>query len=308
MNNPRPQSSTRVGAHTNLAQETRSILRTYHVHPREQLGQNFLIDSEALESVVRAADLSPGQQVLEVGPGIGTLTRALAETNAQVVALELDEAMARIAAARTAEYPNVQVREGNVLHTNLGEILDVRSDFSVVANIPYYITAPILRLFLEGAHRPKTLVLMVQREVGERLAAAPGKMSALSVFSQLYANVEIIRHVPATSFMPAPEVASTIIRLTVHEELPVPEGELPYFFTIVRAGFGSKRKMIHNALDRALPNSGVVIDEALAQVGVERTRRAETLSIAEWRALSLALRRDIEHLPKSMRTSIDSVT
>jgi 16S rRNA (adenine1518-N6/adenine1519-N6)-dimethyltransferase len=271
------------------------------VAPREQLGQNFLVDSEALDTVVRAASLEAGQQVLEVGPGLGTLTLALAATGASVIALELDPGLARIAAARTAGLVNVRIHEGNVLHTDLTSLLDPSAPLAVVANIPYYITAPILRLFLEGPLRPRTLVLMVQREVGERLAARPGKMSALSVFSQVYATVEIVRQVPPTSFLPPPEVASSIVRLQVHETPPVPNPELPYLFKVVKAGFGAKRKMLHNALDRGLPNSGAFIDHALEQAGIERTRRAETLSIGDWRALALAMREDPDHLPKSAR-------
>jgi 16S rRNA (adenine1518-N6/adenine1519-N6)-dimethyltransferase len=307
VNNPgsspsRPTGSLRGSlGWRNLAQETRTILRTNHVRPREQLGQNFLIDYDALQSVVAAAGLLPGMQVLEIGPGIGTLTLALAETDADVVALELDATMARISAARTVDHANVRIREGNVLHADLADILDVSRDFKVVANIPYYITAPILRLFLEGPYRPSTLVLMVQREVGERLAAKPGKMSALSVFAQVYARVEVMRQVPATSFLPPPDVASAILRLRVHENPPVPVDELSYLFTVVKAGFGAKRKMIHNSLDRGLPNPGTVIDDALLAAGIERTRRAETLSLPEWRTLAKALRRDVDNLPKSAR-------
>jgi 16S rRNA (adenine1518-N6/adenine1519-N6)-dimethyltransferase len=273
----------------------------YRVRPREQLGQNFLIDSDALNSVVSAAALQTGTQVLEIGPGIGTLTLALAETGADVVALELDTTMARISSERTSGFSNVRVVQGNVLHANLADVLDVTRDFKVVANIPYYITAPILRLFLEGRHRPSAMVLMVQREVGERLAAKPGKMSALSVFAQAYAQVDIVRQVPATSFLPPPEVASAILRLRVHDNPPIPVDELPYLFSVVKAGFGSKRKMIHNSLDRGLPNPGTVIDEALLGAGIERTRRAETLSLVEWRSLARALRQDIVNLPKSVR-------
>ncbi len=295
MSGPQPLRALRTPS---LAEETRAILRAYHVHPKQQLGQNFLIDREALESIVSAAGLKPGMQVLEIGPGIGTLTLALAGTGATVHALELDASMARISVERTALLSNVTIHQGNVLHTDLSEILDTRRSFTVVANIPYYITAPILRLFLEGRHRPASLLLMVQREVGERLAATPGQMSALSVFAQVLARVEIIRRVPATSFLPAPEVDSALIRLRRHEILPVPQEEQPYLFRVVKAGFSAKRKMIHNALDNALPNTSVVIDGALASVGIERTRRAETLSIAEWRALSTALRADAQHLPR----------
>lgn len=283
----------------NLADETRSILRTYHARPKDQLGQNFLIDREALDSIVRAARLRPGDQVLEIGPGIGTLTLALAATGAQVEALELDADMARIVAERTAGLANVRVHEGNVLHTDLAEVLDVRRPFAVVANIPYYITAPILRLFLEGLYRPIEVLLMVQKEVAQRLAATPGKMSALAVFTQVQAKVEIVRIVPASSFMPSPAVDSALVRLTLHDVPPVPAEEQGYLFRVVKAGFGSKRKMLHNALDRGLPNRGAVIDVALATTGIDRNRRAEALSIAEWRSLALALRADPEHQPRS---------
>ena len=282
-----------------LADETRSILRTYHAHPKDQLGQNFLIDREALESIVRAARLQPGDQVLEIGPGVGTLTLALAATGAQVEALELDASMARIVAARTADLANVRVHEGNVLHTDLAEVIDVRRPFDVVANIPYYITAPILRLFLEGRCRPGELLLMVQKEVAQRLTATPGKMSALSIFTQVQANVEIVRTVPASSFLPPPAVDSAVVRLTLHGTPPVPVEEQEYLFRVVKAGFGSKRKMLHNALDRGLPNRGEVIDAALAAAGIDPNRRAEALSIPEWRALALALRADPEHQPRS---------
>jgi 16S rRNA (adenine1518-N6/adenine1519-N6)-dimethyltransferase len=271
------------------------------VHAKEQLGQNFLIDREALTSIVRAAAPMPGEQVLEIGPGIGTLTLALAETGAIVHAVELDKTMARITASRCAGLSTVTVHEGNILHSDLAAILDVRRPFTVVANIPYYITAPILRMFLEGPHRPDSLVLMVQREVGERLAAVPGHMSALSVITQIHAAVEIVRAVPASSFLPPPEVQSVVLRLRLHDVPPVPVEEQPYLFRVVKAGFGSKRKMIHNALDQGLPNRGSVIDDALASAGVERNRRAETLSIAEWRALARALHGDVEHRPRRPR-------
>ncbi len=284
-----------------LAEETRAILRAYRVRPKDQLGQNFLIDREALDSIVAAADLRRGDQVLEVGPGIGTLTIALAETGAQVHALELDTEMAHISAERTAGHGNVRVHEGNVLHHDLAEVLDVRLPFMVVANIPYYITAPILRLFLEGSYQPTSLILMVQNEVADRLTARPGDMSALAVYTQILARVEIVRRVPASSFLPAPEVDSAVLRLTVHETPPVPRVDHLFMFRVVKAGFSAKRKMIHNSLNHALPNSAEVIEAALASAGIDRSRRAESLSIAEWHALSMALRADHEHTPKDQR-------
>jgi 16S rRNA (adenine1518-N6/adenine1519-N6)-dimethyltransferase len=291
-----------------LAAETKAILRAHRLRPREQLGQNFLIDEEALASVVRAADLHPGDQVLEVGPGIGTLTLALAETGARVRALELDEALAAICRDRVAGLDTVQVHVGNVLHADLGHILDIKTPFSVVANIPYYITGPIVRLFLEGEYQPLLLVMMVQWEVALRLAAPAGEMSALSVFTQVHAAVDIVRRVPATSFLPPPAVDSAIVRLRRRSTPIVPPVEQAYFFRIVRAGFSARRKMLHNALDGALPNAGATIDQALHTTGIARTRRAETLSIEEWLALSRALREDIEHLPRAERARRDDLS
>lgn len=302
---PRPAGFVSAGPARagSLAEETRAVLRAFHVHPKEQLGQHFLIDREALDSIVHTAPLSPGRQVLEIGPGIGTLTLALAATGAQVEAVELDAAMARIASGRTAAMANVRVREGNILHTDLGDVLDLRRPYTVVANIPYYITGPILRLFLEAPRPPESLVLMVQREVGERLAATPGKMSLLAVFAQIYSQITVVRTVPATSFLPPPAVDSAVLRLDRLPAPSVPPDQLPFFFRVVRAGFSSKRKMIHNALDHALPNSGAVIDAALAGAGIDRGRRAETLSIAEWRALTDALRADPQHSPRPSHPS-----
>lgn len=300
---PRHAGGTGPARGAGLAQETRAILRTYHLHPKEQLGQHFLIDSEALDSIVRTAAPSPGDQVLEIGPGIGTLTLALAATGATIESIELDAAMARISAARTAEWPNVRIHLGNVLHSDIAAIVDSERPYSVVANIPYYITAPILRLFLEHRARPRSMVLMVQREVGERLAAGPGRLSALAVFAQVHAQIDVVRIVPAASFLPPPAVDSAVLRLRVLPEPLIPVDEQPYFFRVVRAGFSSKRKMIHNSLDRALPNRGAVIDQALADAGIDRNRRAETLSIREWHALARALARDVEHQPRSLPPS-----
>ncbi|MGH2345672.1 MAG: 16S rRNA (adenine(1518)-N(6)/adenine(1519)-N(6))-dimethyltransferase RsmA [Chloroflexota bacterium] len=276
-------------------------MRTYGVRAKDQLGQNFLIDREALDSIVQAADIERDDQVLEVGPGIGTLTLAMAETGAGIVAIELDRDMARITAERTATYHKVRVHEGNVLHADLSEVLDGSRPFKVVANIPYYITAPILRVFLEGPHRPSALILMVQKEVGERLAAGPGALSAIALFAQVQAHVDILRQVPATSFVPQPKVDSAVVRLRLRETPLVPRADQQFLYKIVKAGFSAKRKMVHNALNHALPNSGETIDAALRSVGIDRTRRAETLSIAEWQALTRVLRTDHQHTPKDQR-------
>lgn len=269
-----------------LAAETRTILRAHGLHPRKALGQNFLIDREALDSVVRAAKLRAGDLVLEVGPGVGTLTSALAEQGADVVAVELDEGLAEALAARMALVPHVRVARGNILHMDLETVLPAGRPYKVVANIPYYITAPIVRLFLEGPQPPEMMVLMVQKEVAQRLAAKPGDLSVLGVSAQFYARVEVVRVVPASSFLPPPQVDSAIVRLTPYATPPVPVADPQRFFALVKAGFGEKRKQLHNALTHGLAHIPAHdLDAALAEAGIDRTRRAEALSLDEWAAL-----------------------
>jgi 16S rRNA (adenine1518-N6/adenine1519-N6)-dimethyltransferase len=273
-----------------LSVETRSILRAHGLHPKKALGQHFLIDREALQSVVRAAEVRSGDVVLEIGPGVGTLTTELADHGAEVVAVELDERLAAVLAERTAHGRPVRVVHGNALHLDLAPLLPAGEPFKLVANIPYYITAPILRHFLEGPQRPALIVLMVQKEVAERLAAQPGDMSLLGVMAQFYARVEIVRVVPASSFLPAPEVDSAIVRLRRHEMPPVMVDDIDRFFKVVKAGFGEKRKQLHNALVRGLAHiPATQIDMALEQAGIDRTRRAETLRLEEWGQLYQAI-------------------
>lgn len=269
-----------------LAVETRDILRAHGLHPRKALGQNFLVDREALDSVVRAAELCPHELVLEIGPGVGTLTNALAERGADIVAVELDEGLAVALSDRMAPRRNVKVVPGNALHLDLTPWLPVERPYKVVANIPYYITAQIVRHFLANTRRPALMVLMVQKEVAERLAAKPGRLSLLGVSAQFYAHVEIVRTVPASSFLPPPQVDSAIVRLTPHTTPPVQVDDEERFFRVVKAGFGEKRKQLHNALVRGLAHIPAhQIDAALAGAGIDRTRRAETLSLDEWGAL-----------------------
>ena len=271
---------------SSLAAETRTILRAHGLHPRKALGQNFLIDREALDSVVRAARLSPGDLVLEVGPGVGTLTAALAQHDVDVVAVELDEGLAVALRAQTAALPRVRVVAGNILRMDLNEIIPTIEPYKVVANIPYYITAPIVRHFLEGAHRPTVMVLMVQKEVAQRLTAGPGDLSLLGVSAQFYARVETVRVVPASSFLPPPQVDSAIVRLTPYTTPPLPVGDPARFFALVKAGFGEKRKQLHNALTHGLAHIPARdLDAALDAAGIDRTRRAETVSLDEWAAL-----------------------
>jgi len=289
---PDARRSTRTLTQGALLEPARAILRRYGLHPRKALGQNFLVDEAVLDAVVAAAELAPDALAVEVGPGLGFLTERLAAVAGRVLAIELDEALGRVVEDRFGTLGKVTVRHANVLHTDLGADIGPEQPFTVVANIPYYITAPILRLFLEGPRRPEAIVLMVQREVAERLAAKPGKMSLLSLSAQTYATPEIVRLVPATAFYPPPEVQSAIIRLRRRSQ-PAFSAELnPLVFTAARAAFHDRRKQIHNSLTIGLTYLGPDrIDTALSEAGVERTRRAETLAVEEWGSLARALQR-----------------
>jgi 16S rRNA (adenine1518-N6/adenine1519-N6)-dimethyltransferase len=317
-----------------LLEETRALLRQYRLHPRKALGQHFLVDADVLAAVVEAAGLLPTDTVLEVGPGIGLLTDRLARSVRHVVAIELDDDLARIVADRFGTLGNVTVRHANVLHADLSADLAAGEPFKVVANIPYYITAPILRLFLEGRTEaregpthsqsgptyplwgfspagesgefstprheaekegtalstlPAAMVLMVQREVAERIAARPGKMSLLSLSAQLFAEPEIVRLVPATAFYPPPEVQSAIVRLRRRPHPAVDPHLVPIVFRVARAAFHDRRKQLHNALAIGIAHLGPErIDGALLAAGIDRRRRAETLSVEEWGRLAEA--------------------
>ncbi len=283
-----------------LAAETRSILQAHGLHPRKALGQNFLADRAVLEDIVRAAGVGPGETVVEVGPGVGTLTGALLESGADVTAVELDERLAAVVRSRFSENVRLRIVEANILHVDMATILPASKRYYLVANIPYYITAPIIRLFLEEETPPEVMVLMVQREVAERLAATPGRLSILGVMAQYYAQVDIVQIVPASAFVPPPDVDSAVVRLRPYRTTLLPRDDAERFFALVKAGFGEKRKQIHNALVRGLAHiPAAEIDAALREVHIERTRRAETVSLEEWGALFGALEPRLPAKPKN---------
>ncbi len=280
----------------------RQILDRYGIAPKQSLGQNFLYDEGLLERITAAAELSPDDAVLEVGPGLGALTRQLAQAAGRVVAVELDDRLLPVLGYELAPFANVQIVHGDILSFDPAAWFD--APFVVVANVPYYITGAILRRLLEGDPRPRRLVLTVQREVAERLAAAPPKMSLLAVSVQYYGRVKLVGPVKAGAFWPRPGVDSAIIRIDVDEQhLPRGAGFLSgegagkqtsaveadeAFFRVIRAGFSQKRKQLKNNL-RGLGLSDEAIAAALEEAGVDGQRRAETLTVEEWEQLTQRL-------------------
>jgi 16S rRNA (adenine1518-N6/adenine1519-N6)-dimethyltransferase len=287
----RPLDAQRLGP-----QAVRRELGRAGIAARHALSQNFLADAEVLETILREADAGPRRRIVEVGPGLGILTEELLAVGATVTAVELDARLVAYLRERFRpalhEEPgssgSLRLIEADILDTDPADL--AAEPYEVVANLPYHITSPVLHLFLGSAVRPQRMVLMVQREVADRLAAPPGEMSYVSVFVQYHATVRVARAVPAAAFEPAPEVDSAIVVLETRPRRLSADDE-EWLWRVVQAGFRERRKMIHNVLPRQLP--GLLPDRlgaALAELGIDPTRRPQTLSVDEWIALAAELR------------------
>ncbi len=275
-----------------LEAQTRELLRRHGLRARKGLGQNFLIDADVLSQIAPTANVASGDSVIEVGPGLGALTRELLAAGANVAAVELDDDLARILREEITD-ERLSVINSSALKITPEAILaegGLKPPYKVVANIPYYITAPLLRNFLEAARPPRLMVLMVQLEVARLLAAAPGKMSLLSVSAQFYADVSLAFKVPAAAFMPPPKVDSAVVRLDLRAESRLPRAEDAAFFKLVKAGFSNPRKQIANSLSRGLAQSKDETGELLRAASIDPMRRAGTLSIDEWLTLYARLK------------------
>jgi 16S rRNA (adenine1518-N6/adenine1519-N6)-dimethyltransferase len=254
---------------------------------KKSLGQHFLVDREVLADIVDALEVVPGDRVLEIGPGHGVLTRALLDAGASITAVELDP---ELAGSLRETLPGVRVIEGDILSIQAASLFE-GEPYKVAGNIPYYISSPILRHVLEPSPKPSRVVLMLQKELAERVVAAPGDMSLLSVSVQVYGRASIVRTVPASAFSPRPKVESALVRIEVYEQPAVSMPDVDRFFAIVRAGFAERRKQVHNALQRNYKPAGAHtkltyppadILRALEACSIEPTRRAETLTLHEW--------------------------
>jgi 16S rRNA (adenine1518-N6/adenine1519-N6)-dimethyltransferase len=260
----------------------KQLLQKYRLEPKKSLGQNFLFDENVLARIVASASLSPLKPVLEIGPGLGSLTRLLAQTAASVTAVELDNRFIPILQTELAFFDNVRLIHGDILKQNIDDLFD--QPYKVVANVPYYITGAILRHLFSAKQKPTCLVMTVQKEVGERLTAVPPKMSLLAVSSQLYGHAEIISTIKAGAFWPRPDVDSAVIRLTLYPEPLIPFAEEKSFFRLVRAGFSQKRKQLKNNL-RQLGYNQDEVTAVLQAAGIDGRRRAQTLTVSEWIAI-----------------------
>lgn len=261
------------------------LLHRYALKPSKGLGQNFLVEPAALQRVVAAADIHPEDAVLEIGPGLGSLTRCLALAGRTVTAVELDRKLFPALEMVLALYPNVRLVQGDILALDPASLVD-SPDYLAVANIPYYITSAVIRHLLECRVRPRLLVLTVQREVAERICAGEGKLSLLALSVQVYGVPHITATIPAGSFYPAPNVESAVLRVDVASEPLIPTAQLETFFQLAKAGFSQKRKTLRNSLSGGLRISPAEAEKMLAAGGIDPQRRAETLNLVEWGRLT----------------------
>lgn len=261
------------------------LLRKYGLHPSKGLGQNYLHDRAALQEIVASARLTPSDAVLEIGPGLGSLTRYLALNARTVTAVELDKQLLPALGEVLAPFPNVRLIQGDILALSPAELME-HAPYLVVANIPYYITSAVIRHLLGSEPRPRRVVLTVQREVGERICALPGDLSLLALSVQVFGRPEITAHIPAEAFFPAPKVGSAVVRLEIFPQPLIPEPRLERFFQLAKAGFSQKRKTLRNALSGGLRIPAAQAAAMLHAAGIDPQRRAETLNLEEWGKLT----------------------
>ena len=273
----------------NLLQETKYIMDKYDVHPNKRLGQNFLFDENALNQI--AENVTKEDTIIEIGPGLGTLTAILAEKAKKVIAIELDPKMYNIIKERFIAYNNIEIINEDVLKVDISKLAPKAK---VVANLPYYITTPIIMGLFESHVPLESVTVMVQKEVADRMQAGPGTKDygALSLAVQYYSEAEIVANVPPNCFMPRPNVGSAVIRLTCHKDCPVKVTDEKWMFRIICASFNERRKTLQNGLgnDASLPVTKEQAKAAIESMGLSATIRGEALSLAQFAELANRLK------------------
>ncbi|MGD2157516.1 MAG: 16S rRNA (adenine(1518)-N(6)/adenine(1519)-N(6))-dimethyltransferase RsmA [Anaerolineales bacterium] len=261
------------------------LLRKFGLRPNKRLGQNFLVDETALKRVVDAANILKEDVILEVGAGVGNLTRLLARGANKVIAVEIDQNLLPPLRKVLSGFENVQIVYGDILALDLNRLI-TSSQYLVVANIPYYITSSLIQHLLEAENKPKRMVLTVQSEVGIRICAQPNDMSLLALSVQVYGEPHIVGRIPAEDFYPTPEVDSSIVHITLFPSPVIPSHHIERFFRLAKAGFSQKRKTLRNSISAGMGWQKSKTEKLLHTVGVDPKRRAETLHIEEWHAIT----------------------
>ena len=274
----------------------RQLLHEFGVRTNKSLGQNWLVDESALARIAAAAQLTPYDTVLEIGPGLGSLTRHLAAAAGRIVAVELDATLIPPLRHSLADYTNVTLVQGDILQVDPSELMGRDTTYKVVANLPYYITSAVIRHLLEADARPSLIVLTVQLQVAQRITAPAGKLSLLAVSVQFYGRPTLVTRIKAGSFYPTPKVDSAVVCIEPYRYPAVEVTDRDQFFAVVKAGFSQKRKQLHNALAAGLAQSQAQVAAALERAAVDASRRAETLTLDEWASVARAVSKT---LPKT---------
>ena len=265
-----------------------ALLKRHGLRAEKSLGQNFLQDPFALEAIIAAAQIQPTDTVLEIGPGLGSLTRYLSVSANQVIAVELDRKMIRPLQAVLAPYANVRIQQGDILELSPKDLI-TETDYLVVANIPYYITSAVIRHLLESDPKPRSIILTIQKEVAERICAKPGDLSLLALSVQVYGKPRIAARIPADAFFPAPKVDSAVLVIDIYPTPQIKQELLDTFFRLIKAGFSQKRKTLRNSLSAGLHISPSNAAEMLTKLNIDPQRRAETLNLTEWSNLAVEI-------------------
>jgi 16S rRNA (adenine1518-N6/adenine1519-N6)-dimethyltransferase len=271
-----------------LSDSVRHKLSNLNLHVQKGFGQHFLTDRSVLRSIIEAADLTTEDSVIEVGPGLGILTQELARVAGGVCAVEIDRGLASSLQKQLTEQSGIQIVVGDILRIPVEQLIERLGgvpDYKVVANLPYNITTAVIHHFLGAKQKPKSMVVMVQREVAESMLSKPGDMSLLAVTVQYYAVPSRIRRVPAGAFYPPPKVSSMIMKLQLREQPAVDVENAERFFKLVKSGFSARRKQLHNSIAQGLGIATPCALSAIDMAGIDPRRRAETLSLGEWASL-----------------------
>ena len=269
------------------------MLEKYKIHPLKGLGQNFLVNKGAVKMVINAADIKPDEVILEVGPGLGALTKELAKKAKKVIAVEKDRKMVEILKETLKGFENIEIVRGDILKLKL----QIPKPYKIVANLPFHLTAPVIRKFLESANTPEEMILVVQKEVGQRICARVPDMNLLAISVQVYAEAEIANYVSKKSFWPRPKVDAAIIKIQIPKskfqnfaKFGLAKEKTDLFFKVVRAGFSQPRKQLINNLSQGLKLNRVKVEGWLKKNGIHSTQRAETLTLKDWIKLTKSIK------------------
>ncbi len=263
-----------------------ALLKRHGIKPDKKLGQNFLVDLSYLNRVAEAGNIEKEDTILEIGAGVGNLTRLLSLQANKIFAVEVDPDLITILIGVTKNFPNIHIIHDDILKIDLGNLIP-QNKYLVIANIPYYITSNLIRHLMTAYNRPARLVLTIQKEVAERICAKAGKLSILGLSVQVFGRPDIISTIPSGAFYPPPKVESAIVRIESYSTPKIPENLINTFFRIAKAGFSQKRKTLRNSLSAGLQMEKTTIEKLLSEAEIDEMRRAETLSLEEWNSLTI---------------------